>query len=469
MNMNKRVLLLGLTGGGELGGYETQLGNVAILIPVLRMLRQHIPDIEVFTTIQLTDKFCSEHHVTRIPNPRRIPSRIARAGFNLIRYLSDLLRARLWRFARDSFNLSLGPLIAGRRLKQFASADVVLDFNGDIFPSDLHPFLVFLHAIEIVTIRQLGIPIVEFISSPGPFDTWFRREVSKFMFKRIAVFANRDPVSSELVRELGIRDKPIVNTACPAFLLEPVPAGRARQILVKENVEIDQTPLVGVTLAGYNLASERTWQQPKRFDDLKVYVPTIEFLLNDLGAVIIMLPHVYRMNPYTYGKEHINGPDYDILRYLFRMIDRGEYKGRIHLIEGKYSASEAKGMIGQCDLYISGRLHAGVAALSQAIPTILLAYGHKHYGFARLVGQEEYVYGGNDAKALLSLTKDLWVNRDRITSEIRGQMKRVFELANLNGEIVKEILELSSNHSNGVLEDLSSLWVKKERDKFAKP
>ena len=460
--------MVGLTGGGILGGYETQLGNVAILIPAFKLLKKSIPDAKIWTTVQLTDKFCKEHGVTRIPNPKRISPSFLRIGLRLITYLTDLFRASLWRFIRDLLKINFRLLISSNRLEQFAQADVVLDFNGDIFPSDSHPILVFLNAVEIVTIRQLGIPVVEFISSPGPFNTWFRRAISKFKFNKISVFANREPVSSELVKQLGIKDIPIVNTACPAFMLDPVPAERSKEILTKENVDINRRPLIGMTLAGYNLSSERTWGQLKKFDDLKIYVPAIKFLLDDLNANIILLPHVYRMNPYTYGQEHINGPDYDILLNLYKMVGGEKYGGRIKLIEGKYSASEAKGMIGQCDMYLSGRLHAGVAALSQSIPTILLAYGHKHYGFASLVGQEKYVFNGKDAKTLESLILEAWENRVQIASVIRERMKRVEELVNMNFEIVKEIVELNRDQRNNIPVSISAAWVKKAENELAK-
>ena len=115
--------------------------------------------------------------------------------------------------------------------------------------------------------------------------------------------------------------------------------------------------------------------------------PFDSHLLDDLNANVFLLPHVYRRNPYTTGGEHINGPDYDILLHLFKMVDGDKYQGRFKLIEGKYTSSEAKGIIGQCDMYISGRLHAGVAAASQIVPIVFLAYGHKHRGFARLLHQ----------------------------------------------------------------------------------
>jgi colanic acid/amylovoran biosynthesis protein len=436
-----KIQLIGLTGRGKIGNYEKQLGNMAILIPMMKLFEEYLPDADIETTIQLTDEFCEAYGIRRIPNPREILPRY-NIGLWLSAALFDLFRISLWRYLKDAHDLDLPILVYGGKLRRFASSDIVLDFNGDIFPTDTRIIRVLEHALEIVTIRKLGIPVVEFVSSPGPFDSWPRRVISKFMLDRISVFANREPQSSKLLEQIGIAREKIVNTACPAFLLEPAPTKVAVEILAKEKVDIESRPLIGVTLCGYNLKSQRTWKKPEHFDELSDYVPMLKYLLDELNANVFLLPHVYRVNPYTYVGEHIDGPDHDIALQLFNRVDGAEYTGRLTVIDGKYTPSEAKAVIGQCDMYISGRLHAGVAALSQSVPTVLLAYGHKHRGFASLLRQEKYVYEGQDPQALKALVKDAWKNRREMAAVISRRMSRVEELVDLNFEMVREILSL---------------------------
>jgi colanic acid/amylovoran biosynthesis protein len=202
---------------------------------------------------------------------------------------------------------------------------------------------------------------------------------------------------------------------------------------------------------------------PKNFNDLSLFVPMIKYLLDDLNASVFLLPHVYRVNPYTSIGEHINGPDHDILLHLYRMADGDKYNGRLRLIEGKYTSSEAKGVIGQCDMYISGRVHAGVAALSQAIPTILLAYGHKHRGFASLVHQEKYVFEGTDSRELKLIVEDAWENREEITKVLKERMARIEELVNLNFEIVKEIVDLNEEERDHIPKEICAAWVRRRK------
>ena len=445
---------------GQFGGYEKQLGNVAILIPMIKMLKEHIPDAEISTTIQLTDKFCMTYGITRVPTPKRLLPRFDGA-FKLLVSFTDLFRASLWRLLKNFLHLNLLILIKGNKLERFTNSDVILDFNGDIFPSDIHNHIRLLkHIVDILTIRKLRVPVIEFVSSPGPFNTWFTRSISKLMFNRISVFTNREPVSSELLKQIGIKKTPIVNTACPAFILEPAPVEQAQKILLQENVDVKVRPLVGITLCGYNLG-HRTWGKPEELDSLSLYVPMLKFLLDDLQANVFLLPHVYRVNPYTIAGEHINGPDHDIALSLYGMVNRDKYNGRLRVIEGKYTSSEAKGIIGQCDMYISGRLHAGVGALSQAVPTVLLGYGHKHRGVARMLQQEKYVFEGTDSKELKSVVADAWKNREKVTRILKDRMIRIRELVNLNFEILKEIVHLNKSDRDSIPKEISDTWIKR--------
>ena len=453
-----KILIFSLAGDGTPGAFETQLGNLAILDPTVRLLRQHIPDVVISSNIHFRDDFCVTHGITAIPRRKRYVRR-----FGLVLEFSllclDIVKVSIWRCLRDALHIDAKMLIRDERLRSFAEADIVLDLNGDIFPGDTSALGVVRHALEITAIARLGKPVIEFVSSPGPFRTGFRRAVAKLMYRSVYLFLNREPVSSDLLRQIKVR-KPILTTACPAFLLEPASADRAKEIMLGEGVDVTSRPLVGITLSGYNL-TQRTWAKRQGFAGLDLFEPMLRWLLDDLNATVILLPHVYRLNPYVNEYEFINGPDHDILLNLYRLVDGADYGGRLRIIEGKYTPSEAKAAIGQCDMFISGRLHAGVAALSQGVPTVLVAYGHKHRGFARLVGQEKYAYQGRDPAELKALVTQAWAEREESTAVIKQRMQGVRDRVHLNFEVVSRIADF---HRDGVIhipQELLDDWAKR--------
>lgn len=463
----KKIQLRGLPEHSRAGGIGANLGNIAIIIPLTKLLKQHIPDAELLTAYQLPQDFCEIYGIKPLPRPKGsgVGGSDIRYGINLFfTATSNYIRASLWGFFKKLFQADLKFLLNSEKLKRDSETDVVLDLNGDTFPADVCRARTIIHTLNMKTFTKLGIPVVEFASSPGPFDTWFRRFISKRFYNSLTAILNREPNSTKLLKKLGIKKVPIVNTACPAWCLEPVSDEKSKELLRKEGINIEKRPLIGVTLAGYNLSelrSQRIWGKPKSFEELKIFVPTLKYLLDELTATVVLIPHDYRQNPYTHPGDYISGPDHEILLHLYEMVDGDKYNGRIKLINGIYSVSEAKGIIGQFDMHISGRLHAAVAAMSQHVPTVLIAYGHKHRGFASLVGQEGYVYGGDDFDELKEKIKQAWQNREEIRKTLKKKMGKVRELVNLNFEIVRDIVSLGKAERERIPTEMSTRWIKK--------
>ena len=245
----KKIQLRGLSEHVRAGGFLANLGNDAIIIPLAALLKQHSPDAEFFTAYQLPQEFCDTYGIKSIPRPkfsRPGGSNILYGMHLLLSSSSNYIRASVWRLFSRLFRLDLKTLLKSKELKRASETNLVLDLNGDTFPADVGRVRPMIHTLNMKTFRKLGVPVVEFVSSPGPFDTWFRRFISRRFYNSMTAILNREPHSSELLKELGIKGIPIVNTACPAWCLEPVSPERSEKLLDKEGVDITKRPLVGV-------------------------------------------------------------------------------------------------------------------------------------------------------------------------------------------------------------------------------
>ncbi len=85
------------------------------------------------------------------------------------------------------------------------------------------------------------------------------------------------------------------------------------------------------------------------------------------------------------------------------------------------------------------------------MPTVLLGYGHKHKGFARLLDQEEQVYFGRNSEELVSYIAKAWENRDNISEILLSRMVRVEELVKLNFEIIREIVTAGKENADAII------------------
>ena len=428
--MSVRVFITGSC-SPALGNWEQQLGNAAILIGLLEALHALRTDVDVYTKYQLSAEFCSRHGIRSVS----VDPRMYRTWFKRrVVTLHNIAASWLWGVVRKTTGIDVRSLRAGPLLEALYSADVIVDVSGDTYGDNIGIRHFLNHSIEILIASAFGRPMLNLANSPGPFSGRLKRAIARRTLNRFALVATREPLSADGLRRIGVRS-PLFTTACPAFLLRSAPEDRVDEILRAEGISRGPQPLIGLTLAGYNLYANPTWNTPAQSEDLEVYRPLMRFLVDDLEAHVVLIPHVYRMNPWT--GQRIHGPDYATLRLLRDMTVRQAGDGRLTLLEGTYSPQEVKGLLGKLALHISGRLHAGVGALSQNVPTVLLSYGHKHTGFAMMLRQEKRVWQGSQgAEALVDIVKEAWQNREAIEGELAEAVPQVLSRARANAEII---------------------------------
>ena len=71
-----------------------------------------------------------------------------------------------------------------------------------------------------------------------------------------------------------------------------------------------------------------------------------------------------------------------------------KFRDRIHLVTLPHNQNEIKWVIGKCDFFVGSRMHACIAALSQGIPAVGVAYSKKFKGVFESVGAAEWVLDG---------------------------------------------------------------------------
>ncbi len=443
-----KIFITGLC-ATTMGKMEEQLGNAAIVISMMKLLHRYIPGAEIVSNIQMSHNFCAKYGLTSIRD-KNLYSWGRRATLISI---FNYIRSCVWRFISNITGLNFKFLIKGKMLKEYLSADIILDLNGDIYSEYLHWWRFIKHSADILSARNLNIAVVEFASSPGPFKSPIKRKIAKFFFKQLTVISNREPVSTAILMKLGVNKPPVVSACCPAFHLDPCLKKRAIELLSRENIKVNDRPLVGVCIAGTNMKNIYKAEP----DELLCYVPTLKYLLEDIKATVILIPHVYRTNPYT--GEHIHGPDNVIAQQLYQAVGGDKYSEQLKVIEGIFTPSEAKGIFGQLDLFMSGRMHAAIGALSQSVPTVILGYGHKQYGMTKLLKIEKFIYGGKDPDRILSIVKAAWENRKNIHETLKITSLKAKELAELNFIITRDILSLEKELRNNLPADMIDKWV----------
>lgn len=108
----------------------------------------------------------------------------------------------------------------------------------------------------------------------------------------------------------------------------------------------------------------------------------IDLLINKKQLTVLLVPH-------TFG---VRDPECDNLvsEKIYAEL-KPKYQDKLFLARGMYNQNEIKYIIGMCNFFIGARMHACIAALSQCIPAVGIAYSEKFKGVFETVGLQHLV------------------------------------------------------------------------------
>jgi colanic acid/amylovoran biosynthesis protein len=93
----------------------------------------------------------------------------------------------------------------------------------------------------------------------------------------------------------------------------------------------------------------------------------------------------------------------------------------VRVVAGDYDCHELKWIIGQCDFFIGSRMHSCIAALSQGVPCVGIAYSRKFRGVFETVGMGDWVIDGREVGTEEGTRKVLELYRRR--NEVREALR----------------------------------------------
>jgi colanic acid/amylovoran biosynthesis protein len=420
-----KIFILGLT-SSTLGGMENQnLGNYAIIEPFILCLKEEYPNSEIVTSIQMSDDFCQKYNIVSKRERRFWTYGKETAKSTMV----DFIRVSVWFILKKILRVNARCIIHDSiLLEEISGSDLIIDFSGDIF-GDNSSYNNFLEdCAEILFAKILGKPVAMIAGSPGPFKERWRKILAKFIFNRVDLITNREPVSTRLLIELGVIPERIKTTACPAFLFQPRKREEISQILADEKISLsDEKPLVGLIICGWNMPLTPNYKTPREEWELRPFAQLIEYLIEKLQVRVFLMSH---QNDIDQAGNVVRGTDHAIIFQLFEVLKNKNYEDNLLNLQGIYDARTSKAIIGCFDMLISGRIHGAVGGLSQCIPTVIIDYGHqpkahKLKGFAQLVGIEQYICDPKNAEDMIEKASKMWKARAEIKKMLECKIPQI--------------------------------------------
>ncbi len=411
-------------------------GFTGIIIGLTKCIRKYIPNAEIVIFSSAPEKYeaiakAAGLHLHRAPwiwpgNER---------GFKAIARLvmSFSLHALYCCALRVTSKLI-------RKIKQpYSDYDLIIHFVPDWPTEDdrsawmVLPSFIWLLVICMVSNR----PVCILPSSMGPFKAKLPKAIVKLALNKTCLIALRENISYEYVRTLGLNKPQVILSSDLAFLLDAARQERVDDILRREGITKNSKPIVAICpneRAGRVLGSDPSTGELRY---IGLITQLADYIIEKTDATVCLIPHVR---------------DYDDVNFCKQVHERSRHKASIKSFSHNYSADELKGIIGTCEIFIGHWMHSTIAAMSQGVPTLPIAFTDKFYRLpGQLMGQEQYIvdlrikdYAELSAD-MMEKVDDLWANREAVRQELVTRTKAVQERAWSYGKLISELGESCSD------------------------
>jgi polysaccharide pyruvyl transferase WcaK-like protein len=291
-----------------------------------------------------------------------------------------------------------------------------------------------LLAQKVPFLKKRGIPLVLFTASIGPLEGGYRDKLTKWGLKHFDQLTVRDMNTKRFLQQLGLPNVRAMSDT--AFVLEPAPETRVREILKQERIP-DGVPLIGLN-ASILLQN--------RFKDLglgsyaALMAELIEFIRKTTQAQVVLIPHqvipLAYTGPQSRKRLEWGGDDREAIRLVSEALPNRE---GVFALEGEYTPAEYKGVIGACELFIGGRMHSVIGALSTLTPSVIMQYSHKAGGVMKMLGLDEYVWDiQQPLPELTAKIEKAWKARALLRNQLEEQVGGIIEDAYGVGQVFAE-------------------------------
>lgn len=253
-------------------------------------------------------------------------------------------------------------ILLNRELRAYRDCDMILDLSGDTFSDDPHPLQTVLHCFQLLPAIFLHKPYILVSQSVGMFRTYFTKRLACYILRYAKLIIAREYVTvNYLVDKLKIDKNKVQCAIDVGFLLRP------QQLTIHHYIGVNVSQIIG------------RWMR-KSGDYINLMVKLVDKMAEN--NKVILIPHVTGEG-YALGNNRIHD-DRIIAHQIYKRLQNHQ---NVNVINKVYDTDYTKGIIAKCDCFVGARFHACLAAISQGIPTIMLAYSHKALGMASLINK----------------------------------------------------------------------------------
>lgn len=330
-------------------------------------------------------------------------------------------------------------MVAGNfYLRHISESDIIASIAGGDSFSDIYGLGRFFYVVlPQLLCLFMGKRLVLLPQTLGPFNGNIAKSIARYIMNRSNIIYSRDYQGIKEVQELlefNINNNKLRFCYDVGFVVDPVKPETINIEGFPEKTK-ENSNLVGVNVSGLLFMGGYTKNNMFEFklDYKELVYDLIKFIIETKNSRVLLVPHVFGSGKDSESDSLICEKLYDELKT--------KYEDKIYLVRGTYDQSQIKYIIGFCDFFIGSRMHACIAALSQNIPTVSIAYSKKFVGVMETIGIDSLVADPRymDKTDILGIIDRAYSDKGLIRKQLEQKMPEVKRVV-LN--LFKEINEL---------------------------
>lgn len=339
------------------------------------------------------------------------------------------LRNNIARLMAAALILKLMPSALRRKvighnpwLRHVDDTDVFASIAGGDSFSDFYGLSRFFYvASPQLLVIWMGKRLILLPQTLGPFKSWTAKVIAQYILLQAKTIYSRDRQGLKLAAAmLGKNWEAGKVRFCYdlGFAVDPIPPAHANLLEVPtektaSSCRIGLNVSGLLAMGGYN----RKNMFALRVEYNSLIRSIIRLLIECKNASVLLVPHVIGS-----GSEC----DSPACERVYMEL-KTQYGGQLALIRGNHNYREIKSIIGQCDFFIGSRMHACIAAVSQCVPCVSIAYSDKFMGVMETLGAEATVADPRivDEEAILRNIDEAFEHREEIHQQLGQKMSEV--------------------------------------------
>ena len=321
-------------------------------------------------------------------------------------------------------------------IREIMNFDIAASIAGGDSFSDIYGLKRFLYvSLPQILILLLQKELILLPQTYGPYKRTMVRVIARYIFNHSHIIYSRDYAGLEYVKKF-IKKKMDMERRkfCydVGFVLDPIKPKRMDLSGLNKNVK--EHMIVGLNISGLLFMGGYTRDNMfgLRLDYKELIYSIIDYMINKKDAVVLLIPHVFG---------YLENPESDdrVCDEVFHELG-DTYSHRLFLAKGDYDQSEVKYIIGTCNFFIGSRMHACIAALSQNIPTVAIAYSKKFLGVMETLEIPDIVADIRELQKdeVISIIDDIYNNQAIIKQKLHIKM---IEVKN----VIDELFHINTN------------------------